>query len=237
MQIDDVTFDELRPARGRSRARVHAKVIDRIAADHPKAIAYDVQFTERSDRSNDDDRAAPGDREGARQGRARHHRGRTAGQDDDPRRRRRAEGDRRAPRRTALLPPDPGGVTARALRRRQAGDARGGRRPRWPTGTQVKPRRLRRERHAPGSTTTGRRARSRPSRSRRVVAGQDATRHLPGQDRGGRPVGAVPPGRAPHLHDRGRRADGRAPRSRRTRSTPCAAGSRSSRRRRGSTCS
>ena len=45
VQIDDVTFDELN-LRWPFPRTVHAKVIDRIAADHPKAIAYDVEFTE-----------------------------------------------------------------------------------------------------------------------------------------------------------------------------------------------
>jgi adenylate cyclase len=47
VKIDDVTFNEL-PQRWPFPRTVHAGVIDRIAADHPKAIAYDVQFTEPS---------------------------------------------------------------------------------------------------------------------------------------------------------------------------------------------
>jgi adenylate cyclase len=47
VQIDDVTFDTLGLQWPFPRA-VHAKVIDRIAADRPKVISYDVQFTERS---------------------------------------------------------------------------------------------------------------------------------------------------------------------------------------------
>jgi adenylate cyclase len=43
--IDDVTFDELRLQWPFPR-RVHGKVIDRIVADAPTAIAYDVQFSE-----------------------------------------------------------------------------------------------------------------------------------------------------------------------------------------------
>jgi adenylate cyclase len=46
VKIDDVTFDELRPEFPFPR-RMHARVIDRIAADSPKVIAYDVQFSEK----------------------------------------------------------------------------------------------------------------------------------------------------------------------------------------------
>jgi adenylate cyclase len=53
VQIDDVTFDELN-LRWPFPRTVHAKVIDRITADRPKAIAYDVQFTEPSERESDD---------------------------------------------------------------------------------------------------------------------------------------------------------------------------------------
>ena len=45
MKIDDVTFDEL-GRDGPSRATLHARAIDRIAADGPRAIAYDIQFSE-----------------------------------------------------------------------------------------------------------------------------------------------------------------------------------------------
>jgi adenylate cyclase len=47
VKIDDVTFNELHQRWPFPRT-THARVIDRIAADHPKAIAYDVQFTEPS---------------------------------------------------------------------------------------------------------------------------------------------------------------------------------------------
>ncbi|HTN25062.1 MAG TPA: adenylate/guanylate cyclase domain-containing protein [Solirubrobacteraceae bacterium] len=47
VQIDDVTFDTLGLQWPFPRA-VHAAVIDRIVADHPKVISYDVQFSERS---------------------------------------------------------------------------------------------------------------------------------------------------------------------------------------------
>ena len=57
VRIDDVTFDELRK-QWPFRRSVHANLIDRIAADRPKVIAYDVQFSEASDRLDDDERLA-----------------------------------------------------------------------------------------------------------------------------------------------------------------------------------
>jgi adenylate cyclase len=45
VKIDDVTFDELGPEFPLPR-RLHARAINRIAADDPKAIAYDIQFSE-----------------------------------------------------------------------------------------------------------------------------------------------------------------------------------------------
>jgi adenylate cyclase len=47
VEIDAATFDELGLQWPFSR-RVHARVIEAIARDHPRAIAYDVQFTEAS---------------------------------------------------------------------------------------------------------------------------------------------------------------------------------------------
>ena len=47
VQIDDVTFNDLHERWPFPRT-VHARAIDHINADHPKAIAYDVQFTEPS---------------------------------------------------------------------------------------------------------------------------------------------------------------------------------------------
>jgi adenylate cyclase len=47
VEIDATTFDELGLQWPFAR-RVHAKVIEDIARDHPKVIAYDVQFTEAS---------------------------------------------------------------------------------------------------------------------------------------------------------------------------------------------
>ncbi|MEJ7788174.1 MAG: CHASE2 domain-containing protein, partial [Solirubrobacteraceae bacterium] len=47
VQIDDVTFDETGLQWPFPRS-VHAEVIDRISADAPKSITYDVQFSERS---------------------------------------------------------------------------------------------------------------------------------------------------------------------------------------------
>jgi CHASE2 domain-containing sensor protein len=50
--IDDKTFSELRRQWPFPR-RQHAAVIDRLAADGARAIAYDVQFTEPTDRRDD----------------------------------------------------------------------------------------------------------------------------------------------------------------------------------------
>ncbi len=47
VEIDERTFDEL-DLQWPFPRRVHAKVIEEIARDHPKAIAYDVQFSEAS---------------------------------------------------------------------------------------------------------------------------------------------------------------------------------------------
>jgi adenylate cyclase len=47
VQIDDVTFDDLNE-RWPFKRSTHAKVVDDIARDKPKAIAFDVQFTEPS---------------------------------------------------------------------------------------------------------------------------------------------------------------------------------------------
>ena len=48
VKIDDVTFDALERRWPFPRA-LHGKLIDRIAADKPKAIGYDVQFSEPSE--------------------------------------------------------------------------------------------------------------------------------------------------------------------------------------------
>ena len=57
VQIDDTTFNDLKnrnlPAQWPFQRRDHAKVIDHIAAGHPKAIAYDIQFTEATDPVDD----------------------------------------------------------------------------------------------------------------------------------------------------------------------------------------
>ncbi len=50
--IDDKTFSELRRQWPFPR-RLHAEVIHRLAADRARAIAYDVQFTEPTDRRDD----------------------------------------------------------------------------------------------------------------------------------------------------------------------------------------
>jgi adenylate cyclase len=48
VQIDDVTFDELE-LRWPFPRSVHGKVIEQIVADDPKAVGYDVQFSEPSE--------------------------------------------------------------------------------------------------------------------------------------------------------------------------------------------
>ena len=53
VNVDDVTFQELR-LRWPFRRTVHARALRRIAADGPKAVAYDVQFSEPSERVEDD---------------------------------------------------------------------------------------------------------------------------------------------------------------------------------------
>ena len=56
VRIDDVTFQELNERWPFPRAR-HGEVIDNIAPDRPKVIAYDVQFSEPSSEGLRDDRA------------------------------------------------------------------------------------------------------------------------------------------------------------------------------------
>jgi adenylate cyclase len=52
VEIDDVTFSDLNLQWPFPRS-VHAKVVDRIAQDRPRLIAYDVQFSEPSDSKED----------------------------------------------------------------------------------------------------------------------------------------------------------------------------------------
>jgi adenylate cyclase len=54
VKIDDVTFDELDLQWPFKRA-VHAKVLRRLAAEKPRAIAYDIQFSEPSEHGEEDD--------------------------------------------------------------------------------------------------------------------------------------------------------------------------------------
>ena len=57
VQIDDTTFNDLNnrklPAQWPFHRIYHARVIGHIAAGHPKAIAYDIQFTEQTDAVDD----------------------------------------------------------------------------------------------------------------------------------------------------------------------------------------
>lgn len=57
VKIDDVTFDELGEQWPFRRSR-HAQVIDRIVRDGPRAIGYDVQFTEPTTPADDTEEAA-----------------------------------------------------------------------------------------------------------------------------------------------------------------------------------
>jgi adenylate cyclase len=52
--IDDVTTNAIRKYVWPYPRRFHARVIDRIAADHPKAIAVDIQFTEQTTPRDDE---------------------------------------------------------------------------------------------------------------------------------------------------------------------------------------
>ena len=53
VNVDDVTFDELR-LRWPFRRTLHARVLRRIAADDPKAVAFDIQFSAPSEVIEDD---------------------------------------------------------------------------------------------------------------------------------------------------------------------------------------
>jgi adenylate cyclase len=54
VQIDDVTFDELGVQWPFPR-ELHGQVVDRVIADDPKVILYDVQFSEQSNLGEEDD--------------------------------------------------------------------------------------------------------------------------------------------------------------------------------------
>jgi adenylate cyclase len=54
VKVDDKTFSDLNLQWPFPR-RTHARLINRIAAEHPAAIAFDVQFSEPSSRGQDDD--------------------------------------------------------------------------------------------------------------------------------------------------------------------------------------
>src|SRR3954468_2550833 len=51
--IDDVTTNYFAETRWPYPRRYHAKVLDRINAGHPRAIAVDIQFTEQTDPRDD----------------------------------------------------------------------------------------------------------------------------------------------------------------------------------------
>jgi len=54
VEIDDVTFDELKRRWPFPRGKYHARVIDEIVADDPRAIAYDIEFSDPSAREIQD---------------------------------------------------------------------------------------------------------------------------------------------------------------------------------------
>ena len=53
VNVDDTTFDELR-VRWPFRRTLHARVLRRIARDNPKVIGFDIQFSQLSERAEDD---------------------------------------------------------------------------------------------------------------------------------------------------------------------------------------
>ena len=186
VEIDERTFDEL-DLQWPFPRRVHAKVIEDIARDHPKAIAYDVQFSEASacplstkgtqpppgecpQAQQRRDRAARSARQRRRAHRDDHHRNRRQREDEVPRQRRQraagrsgvAAGQRAAADRSGRRP------AARQLLGRRAEDARGGERGSRRPG--IGCARASSTEVPPGSTTTGRKTASAACRSRRSIS-------------------------------------------------------------------
>src|SRR5436305_6039463 len=58
IEVDDTTFSSLPQYQWPYPRQLHAKVIDRIVQDHPKAIGFDIQFTEMSRDPSEDVRLA-----------------------------------------------------------------------------------------------------------------------------------------------------------------------------------
>ncbi|MEA2355802.1 MAG: adenylate cyclase [Solirubrobacteraceae bacterium] len=58
VEVDDSTFSNIQDVQWPYPRSYHARVIDRIVADHPKAIAFDIQVTERSKDGSQDEALA-----------------------------------------------------------------------------------------------------------------------------------------------------------------------------------
>ncbi len=206
MKIDDVTFEEL-DDQWPFPARIHGEVIDRIAKDKPKVIAYDVQFTEPSPRRRARTRTSRFSR------RSPNADGKVVLATTEVNERGREQVPRRARRRSCeeiggkvgngRLPTDPGGVfrrvdyTVDGLKTLVGGGRRGRRRDARSTRASSTAR------TAPGSTTT-----ARPStiESDLVLArgpGQDPSRASSAtrSSWSGR-TAPVAAGHPPHLDDR-----------------------------------
>ena len=164
VKIDDVTFQEL-DLRWPFRRNVHAKLLRRLAAEKPRAIAYDIQFSEPSEPEREADDIALLEGILATDGK-------TVLATTEVNQR--GEGaflgvpellkDINARLGNGLLPNDPGGCCG-ASRSASTGSRRSPwPPPRWPPAS----RSIRRASTAspPGSTTTGRGTRSRATRSR-----------------------------------------------------------------------
>ena len=226
VEIDATTFDELGLQWPFPR-RVHARVIENIARDHPKAIAYDVQFTEASacPLSANGSQPPPGQCPQARSDETallaalENAGGRTVMATTETE----AHGNTRflgssegnallsevgSRPANALLPNDPGGVL------RRVGFSVGGLKTLAVASAEV----------AEGHRVDAARVRRRPRLDRLLRAERDlpqrvvldglprpaAARLLPRQDRGRRSLGAVAAGHPPDLH-RQRNAGSRSP--------------------------
>ena len=164
VKIDDVTFQEL-DLRWPFRRNVHAKLLRRLAAEKPRAIAYDIQFSEPSEPEREADDIALLEGILATDGKTvlattevnQRGEGRSSGCPSCSRTSRRGWA-------TACFRTTPAGCCG-ASRSASTGSRRSPwPPPRWPPAS----RSIRRASTAspPGSTTTGRGTRSRATRSR-----------------------------------------------------------------------